>query len=208
MSLEDRLDDQSICHCSGRNEFKAMKNCDHIITTDPKLLEKDFPILFDLCKKGAKYRVQTKWITSDDVYNAIDSFCNRIERKYGVQDNELLSFTQLMKSLITPYLIDLQLDDVPNISQEIKRLHKMYAVTQVDKDSSGIAFVCKTIAHKLTKNFIYGPCHNVSGLYTLDPRPHDTVIATLEEYSMRRRFANLSHSLPKFKITMKMHKQS
>ena len=84
----------------------------------------------------------------------------------------------------------------------------MFAVTLVDKDSSGIAFVCKTIAHKLTKAFIYGPCHNVSGLYKLDPRPLDTVIAALEEYSMRRRCTSLTLSLPKFKIMMKMHKSS
>ena len=81
-------------------------------------------------------------------------------------------------------------------------------ITQVDKDASGIAFVCKTIAHKLTKKFIYGPCHNVSGLFELDPRPLDTVIATLENYSMQRRRASLNHSLPKFKIIMKMHKRS
>ena len=78
-----------------------------------------------------------------------------MERKYGVEGNELLSFAQLIKSLISPLLKNLHLDIVPNINREIQRLHQMYVVTQVDKDSSGIAFVCKTVAHKLTKRFIY-----------------------------------------------------
>ena len=125
MSLEERLDEQSICHCFGRDEFKAIYNCDHIITTDPKLLEKDFPILFDLCKNGAKYRVQTKKITTDDIYEAIDSFRDRMNRKYRLNENELQSFTQILKSLITPYLIDLDCDVVPNIKPELMRLHKM-----------------------------------------------------------------------------------
>ena len=208
MSLEERLEDQSICHCHGHDEFKAMENCNHIITTDPRLIEKLFPKLFRLCKMGAKYRVQTKRITAANVYKAIDAFRKRMERKYGIQGNELLSYAQLMKALVTPLLNKIHTDDVVNIQPEIKRLHKMFAVTLVDKDSSGIAFVCKTIAHKLTKAFIYGPCHNVSGLYKLDPRPLDTVIATLEEYSMRRRSTSLTLSLPKFKIMMKMHKNS
>ena len=185
-----------------------MPNCDHIITTDPKLLEKDFPVLFDLCKNGAKYRVQTKIITAVDIYEAINSFCDRLDRKYRLKDNELKSFTQVLKCLITPCLIDLDRDYVPNIKPELIRLHKMYTVTQDDKDASSIAFVCKTITHKLTKNFIYGPCHNVSGLFELDPRSLDTVIATLENYSMLRRRASLKHSLPTFKIVMKMHKIS
>ena len=129
-------------------------------------------------------------------------------RKYGLKENELTSFGQLMKTLITPLLQKLHLDDISDIQQEMKRLHSMYAVTQVDKDSSGIAFVCKTIAHKLTKRFIYGLCANVSGLFERDPRSLDTVIATLEEYSMRRRCTTLNLSLPKFKIIMKMHKTS
>ena len=125
MSLEERLDEQSICHCFGRDEFKAIPNCDHIITTDPKLLENDFPILFDLCKNGAKYRVQTKKITTDDIYEAIDSFRDRMNHKYRLHENELQSFNQILKSLITPYLIDLDCDVVPNIKPELMRLHKM-----------------------------------------------------------------------------------
>ena len=123
-------------------------------------------------------------------------------------ENELKSFAQILKSLIKPYLIDLPSDYVPNIKPELVRLHKKYVVTQVDKDATGIAFVCKNIAHKLTKNFIYGPCQNVSGLFELDPLPLDTITATLENYSMQRRRASLNHSLPKFKIIMKMHKKS
>ena len=128
MSLEERLDEQSICHCFGRDEFKAIPNCDHIITTDPKLLENDFPILFDLCKNGAKYRVQTKKINSDEIYKAIDSFRSRMNRKYGLKENQLKSFTQILKSLLTPYFRDLDSDVVPNIKAELIRLHKMYVI--------------------------------------------------------------------------------
>ena len=74
MSLEETLNEQSICHCLGRYEFKAMPNCDHIITTNPKLIEKDFPVLFSLCKMGVKYRVQTRRVIQHEVFKAIDSF--------------------------------------------------------------------------------------------------------------------------------------
>ena len=208
MTLKEKALDQSICHCAGRRKFKTMNNCDHIITTDPELIADDFPIIYQLCKKGAKFRMQTAKVTELDVYKAIDQFRNNMERKYRALDSELLSFAQLLKALISPLLKDLVKDTILNISQELSRLHQMYVVTQVDKDASGIAFVCKTIAHKLTKRFIYGPCHNVPGLFVLDSRPLDTVVSTLQEYAIRRRRISYSQTLPKFKIIMKMHKKS
>ena len=52
MSLQKKQKEESICNCSGLKEFFGMPDCQHVITTNRNLLEKNFPILFDFCKKG------------------------------------------------------------------------------------------------------------------------------------------------------------
>ena len=91
MSLREKLKEESICHCAGRKEFFSFKDCQHIITTDPKLLAKEFPILFDLCKKGGRYRTQISQISDVDIWNSIEQCSRRIERKHGAGGNELSS---------------------------------------------------------------------------------------------------------------------
>ena len=97
-------------------------------------------------------------------------------------------------------------DKIPTYKTELANLQKMLVVTQVDKDSSGIAFVCKSIAHKLTKRFIYSPNPKKTGLFEQDPRPINVVVSDLCTYSKRRFVKPMSDSLPQFKIIMKMHK--
>ena len=151
MNLKQKQDDEAVCHCAGRDKFKAMIDSDHIITTDPDVIKDDFPLIYDLCKKGAKFRIQTKAVTKTDFYEAIQQFQRRVERKYGKTENELLSWCQLLKSILTPILELTSRDNVLQIRKQLKKLHKKYVVTQVDKDGNGIAFVCKKVAHKLTK---------------------------------------------------------
>ena len=81
-------------------------------------------------------------------------------------------------------------------------------VTQVDKDNTGIAFVCKKVAHKLTKRFIYGPNPKIRGLFRLDARPLEVVTDELRTYSEQRRIFTEERTLPQFKIIVKMHKTS
>ena len=97
-------------------------------------------------------------------------------------------------------------EKIYSIRQELTELQKKYVITQVDKDGNGIAFVCKKVAHKLTKRFIYGPNPRKSGLFQLDPRPMRTVIEDLEEYCHERRIFTKKLVLPQFKITMKCTK--
>ena len=99
-------------------------------------------------------------------------------------------------------------DTLLRFNDELKLLWKKYIITQVDKDGSGIAFVCKKVAHKLAKRFIYGPSPRIKGLFKLDARPLDSVINSLHQYSTDRRIFTSNKSLPQFKITMKMHKTS
>ena len=84
MSLRENLKEESICHCAGRKEFFSFKDCQHIITTDPKLLAKEFPILFDLCKKGGRYRTQISQISDVDIWNSIEQFL------VGLRENMVL----------------------------------------------------------------------------------------------------------------------
>ena len=68
-----------------------MPDCEHIITTDPNVIKNEFPAIYELCQKGAKYRVQHKKINKSNIYDSIESFRARIEKKYGTAENELLS---------------------------------------------------------------------------------------------------------------------
>ena len=81
-------------------------------------------------------------------------------------------------------------------------------VTQVDKDNTGIAFVCKKVAHKLTRHFIYGPNPKIKCLFRLDSRPLELVTDELRIYSEQRRVFTDKKALPQFKIIVKMHKTS
>ena len=103
-------------------------------------------------------------------------------------------------------LKDLPKDHVPSFKSELTRLHEVLILTQVDKDSSGIAFVCKKVAHKLTKRFVYGPNPNTTGLFERDERPLPTVVNELVEYCRGRKIFSPNITLPQFKIIMKMHK--
>ena len=88
----------------------------------------------------------------------------------------------MLKSLLKP-LIETVINDKPTrIKAELKQLWKKYVITQVDKDGSGIAFVCKKVCHKLAKRFIYGPNPKVSGLFKLDARPLASVIEAINQY--------------------------
>ena len=92
--------------------------------------------------------------------------------------------------------------------EELTRLQQLFIITQVDKDSSGIAFVCKNIAHKLTKQFIYGPYPNTPGLFQMNEWPISSIVPLLGKYSIERGIRQTSESLPQFKLIMKMHKSS
>ena len=81
-------------------------------------------------------------------------------------------------------------------------------ITQVDKDKSGIAFICKKVAYTLTKRFIYGPNPKKEGLFSRDPRTMEDVIADLRAYLMSRKMYTKSENLPQFKLIMKLHKKS
>ena len=129
-----------------------------------------------------------------------------MERKHGLDRNELLSWSQVLKSILKPHIIDIQHDHTVDMRYELSKLHKKYCITLVDKDGSGIAFVCKKIAHKLTKHFIYGRGKNSPGLFEQDNRPLTTVIESLYEYTRTRKIYTSSRSLPQFKTLMKMHK--
>ena len=208
MSLQKKQEEESICNCSGLEEFFGMPDCQHVITTNPNLLEKDFPTLFDLCKKGGKYRIQTRRITHVEISNSIKQFCRRLEKKYGPGGNELSSWSYAFQVHLAPFLKNLSTDYIIPFREELTRLQQLFIITQVDKDSSGIAFVCKNIAHKLTKRFIYGPYPNTPGLFQMDTRPMASIVTLLRQYSLERGIRLTSESLPQFKLIMKMHKSS
>ena len=87
MTLKQKQDDEMICVCAKvDHKFKPMKDCDHVLTTDPEILKTEFPTLYDLCKKGGKFRLQTKAIKMTDFYEAIDQFRLRVEQKYGKKE--------------------------------------------------------------------------------------------------------------------------
>ena len=91
MTMEELHSEEHKCSCHEFNEFKSIPDCDHVITTDPRILKDSFPALYKLCKKGCKYRIQTEQATEDIVYKAIERFAALMERKYGRSDNELMS---------------------------------------------------------------------------------------------------------------------
>ena len=111
-----------------------------------------------------------------------------------------------MKTLIQPLLKNLPNDKVIHYKAELSQLQEMFIITQVDKDSSGVAFVCKVVAHKLTKQFTYGPNPGTPGLFFLDIRPLDVVVEELKRYALKRRICTKSTILPQFKMIMKIHK--
>ena len=79
----------SICYCETiPKKFKCL-NTPHLITTDPTFLEKDYPTLYNLCKHGAKFRVQTERINPKDIKSAINTFAATLEKKYASNDQEL-----------------------------------------------------------------------------------------------------------------------
>ena len=87
MTLQQKQDEEMICVCANvDHKFKPMKDCDHVFTTDPEILKNEFPTLYDLCKKGGKFRLQIKRITMPEFYEAIDHFRVRIEQKYGKKE--------------------------------------------------------------------------------------------------------------------------
>ena len=81
-------------------------------------------------------------------------------------------------------------------------------ITQVDKDKSGIPFVCKKVAHALTKRFIYGPNPKTEGLFSRDPRPIVNVITSLQTYLKSSNVYTKNETLPQFKLIMKLHKKN
>ena len=111
-----------------------------------------------------------------------------------------------MKTLIQPRLKNLSQDVIIAYKTELEQLQEKFIITQVDKDSSGIAFVCKKVAHLLTKQFIYGPSPGVPGLFFRDIRPQEVVIEERRQYTQKRRMYSSNNTLPQFKIIMKMHK--
>ena len=111
-----------------------------------------------------------------------------------------------MKTLIQPLLRNLPNDQVIPYKTELTQLQEMFIITQVDKDSSGIAFVCKVVAHKLTKQFIYGLNPGTPGLFFRDIRPLKAVVKDLKQYTQKRQIYTSNTTLPQFKIIMKMHK--
>ena len=102
MTLKQKQDEEAMCYCAGKDKFKQMVDCDHIITTDPEVIKEEFPALYDLCKNGGKFRIQTKASTKTEYYEAIQQFRISLERKYGKKENELLSRCQLLKYTNTP----------------------------------------------------------------------------------------------------------
>ena len=112
----------------------------------------------------------------------------------------------MFKSLLQPAVALVHEDYTLELQPELENLQKMFTITLVDKNANGIAFVCKKIAHKLTKRFIYGPHVNARGLYTQDKRPLSAVENNLYEYSRQRGIFTSNRQLPQFKIMMKMHK--
>ena len=158
------------CQCQTIPEkFKSL-NTPHLITTNPEFLRNDYPILYNLCKHGAKYRVQTKQVKPEEIYSAITSFCHSLERKYGANDNELHSYCLLLKHLLKPLLTNLHQDPITNLKRELTQAHSRFMITLVDKDAAGIAFVCHQVAATLTRSFIYGPKLNHKGLFQRDPQ--------------------------------------
>ena len=189
-------------------EFKTFHNCNHLITTNPDFLRVKFPILYELCRRGGKYRIQTKLIDRSDINKAVDNFRSFLDKKYGNNDNELLTWSQVLKTLLEPLITNLHSDEIIRYKTELKEAHSQFLITQVDKDNSGIAFVCKKVAKKLIKRFIYGPCKEITGLFTQDPDSIVAVKSRLEEYVKARKIYTKNTDLPKFKLIMKMHKKS
>ena len=93
MTLKQKQDEEMICSCADDDKvkFKPMRDCDHVITTNPEVIKDEFPIIYDLCKEGGKFRLQTKVPKMIDFYRAIERFRVLIERKYGNRENELFS---------------------------------------------------------------------------------------------------------------------
>ena len=112
----------------------------------------------------------------------------------------------MLKSILNPIIEHIDKDKTICIGPELAMLQKKFVITQGDKNANGIAFVCKKIAHTLTKNFIYGPHVNATGLFTLDDRPLSTVIDSLHQYAKLKGIYAPNRQLPQFKIIMKMHK--
>ena len=110
-----------------------MPDCDHIITTNPEVIKDEFPIIYDLCTKGAKFRIQAKVAAKTEFYEAIDKFRINLERKYGNNDYELLSWSQVLKSLLKPLIEIASNDKLLSFNAELKLLWKKYIITQVDK---------------------------------------------------------------------------
>ena len=71
MLLQNKQEEEAICNCAGLEKFFGMSDCKHVITTNPQLFKNVFPILFDLCKKGGKYRTQTRRISPAEISNSI-----------------------------------------------------------------------------------------------------------------------------------------
>ena len=59
MSLQEKGKEESICYCKGKEEFYGMADCAHTITTNPRILQQDFPNMFDLCLKRRKISYST-----------------------------------------------------------------------------------------------------------------------------------------------------
>ena len=124
MNLQEKGLEEEMCYCKGKTEFFDIADCEHIVTTNPDILLPDFPTLFELCKKGGKFRTQLHMVSKSDVHAAINSFGAYLERKYGSNDNELLTWCQMFKRLIEPLLVNLKHDNVPNFRSELSRAHK------------------------------------------------------------------------------------
>ena len=147
MTVQQKHEEETICHCAEKDEFKSMSDTDHIITTSPDLIKNNFPIIYNLCNNGAKFQAQTKWVTKPDFNDAIQQFRTSVEQKYGRREYKLLNWSQLLKSLLGTF----GHKKIFSIKQETNPTPEE---TQVNKDGNGIAFVCMTVAHKLTKRFI------------------------------------------------------
>ena len=145
-------------------EFKTF-DTPHLLTSNPNFLQSKFPTLFKISWNGGKYRVQAHRIRKEDVYKAIDSFWTRLERKYGCNDQALLTWSTVLKSQLEPLLLKLPFDIIVPFKDDLKRAHEQMIITQVDKDKSGIAFICKKVAYALTKRFIYELNPKKEGLF-------------------------------------------
>ena len=186
MSLHEKAVEEAICHCKGKEKFFGIQDCAHVITTDPNIVKHEFPILFELCKKGGKFRTQLRKVSRAEIFYSIDKFGTYLERKYGSNDNELLTWCQIIKRLLIPVLHRLTQDKILPFRKELLRAQQMFFITQVDKDSSAIAFVCKKIVHKLAKRFIYGPNPRESGLFERIEEPIEELIENLKTHSLQR----------------------